>query len=506
MKIPFLRRREQSPESLVTRRQTRGAASGWDGLGIGGDNTENDAPSPVVTAFSIIKLLSGVEGTLPRSVHAREDLKRVPVMTPETEFLWGRPNRDWRTAPKAWWITVFAHLEGWGNAYLWRRKIGSRTVGLEFIHPSRVTPSLESGTEIGTRKRKVFKIKRGTGKPDEMASEDDIVHIFGVSFDGISGVAPVRAGLGSHDHAQLLEFWGRNFLLRGGRPAGMVSTDERLTDEDYEEWQDTWQEQASGVNNVGRTILMDRGATYTQLSIPPEEAQYLETRQYTREEILGIYAPGLPHHLVGWRSNTSNFGTGLEAQGRHLAAFVLMQRLELVADAIAIELLPPELELEFRLDRLMKADPKVLAEVYLKMRNTATVSREDWRSAMGLPPMDIDDDILVPNNGKLMTLDGEVQFADAMAPEPQPEPSVEPPDDELDVEPEVGGILAEGRCRNAGCSSREGGRPGRLLAQNVGQADVLCPSCRTVTHFRASETPRDAVDMAEAVLAKMARR
>ena len=506
MKIPFLRRREQSPESLVTRRQTRGAASGWDGLGIGGDNTENDAPSPVVTAFSIIKLLSGVEGTLPRSVHAREDLKRVPVRTPETEFLWGRPNRDWRTAPKAWWMTVFAHLEGWGNAYLWRRKIGSRTVGLEFIHPSRVTPSLESGTEIGTRKRKVFKIKRGTGKPDEMASEDDIVHIFGVSFDGISGVAPVRAGLGSHDHAQLLEFWGRNFLLRGGRPAGMVSTDERLTDEDYEEWQDTWQEQASGVNNVGRTILMDRGATYTQLSIPPEEAQYLETRQYTREEILGIYAPGLPHHLVGWRSNTSNFGTGLEAQGRHLAAFVLMQRLELVADAIAIELLPPELELEFRLDRLMKSDPKILSETFLKMRNASVATREDWRSAMGLPPLDgIDDDILVPNNGKLVTLSGEVQFADAMTPEPQPEPSEEPPDDELDVEPEVG-ALSEGRCTNAECPSRRGGRPGRILATDlVGQSvKVRCPSCRQIIRVSASYAPRDSVDLADQAMDRLA--
>ena len=460
------------------------------GSGVIGDRG-NDAPSPVITAFSIIKLLSGVEGTLPRSIHERDDLARRPVRTPETEYLWGRPNSDWRTAPKAWWMTVFAYVEGWGNAYLWRRRVGSRTIGLEFIHPSRVTPVLNDAGE------KVFEVYRAGSPTPSTHTADEILHVFGVSFDGVTGVKPVRAGLATHEHALLLDAWGREFLLNGGRYSGMVSTQEALDDEDYDEWADSWERQHSGPRNVGKTILMDRGAQYHQLSIPPEEAQYLESRQFTREEVLGIYAPGLPHHLVGWRSNTSNFGTGLEAQGRHLAAFVLLQRLELVADSIGLELLPPELELEFRLDRLMRADPKVMAEVYLKMRQGAAASREDWRSAVGLPPIEgLADDLTYQRNMQVVDLGGEVRFEESDSQESAP------PDDEIPPN----ATLADVRCGNSACRSRAGGKPGRLLVRAAGEVEAMCPTCGTLTRVGRGRRVRDAADYGDAVMAALAPR
>ena len=469
---------------------------GSDGLGVDplegvlAGRNQNDAPSPVVTAFSIIKLLSGVQGTLPRSVHERDDLARRPVRSSETDFLWSRPNSDWRTSPKSWWVSVFAHLEGWGNVYIWMRRVGSTVIGIEFIHPSRVTAKLNATGQ------KVFEIRQYGNAPPVTATSDELLHVFGVSFDGVSGVKPVRAGLASHEQAQLLDRWGRNFLRNGGRYSGMVSTDQHLTDDDYDEWGDAWEKQNSGPSAVGKTILMDRGATYHQFTIPPEEAQYIESRQYTREEVLGVYAPGLPHHLVGWRSNTSNFGTGLEAQGRHLAAFVLMQRLDLIADAIGLELLPPELELEFRLDRLLKADPKVMADVYLKMRNGGAASREDWRAAVGLPPIEgVPDDLTYQKNMTVVDLGGDVQFAEAEA--------------AADEEPfglPAAAVLVEGRCTNDACDSRREGRAGRLLARRVGQAEILCPTCGVVTEFGGSRTLRDSRDLSDAIVDQLSAR
>ena len=82
-------------------------------------------------------------------------------------------------------------------------------------------------------------------------------------------------------------------------------------------------------------MLQAAAPSSNAITIPPEEAQYLQSRQFSREEVLGFYAPGLPHHLLGWKSNTSNYGTGVEAQARHLVQHVLLNRMSLVSSAIS---------------------------------------------------------------------------------------------------------------------------------------------------------------------------
>ena len=467
---------------------TGGMPPGSDGLGVDltGNGGHNAPPSAVASAFAIIKLLSGVEGTLPRTVQERDDLARRPVRAPEYEMLWGRPNTDWDTAASAFWVSVFAHLEGWNNSYLWKRRVGTRVIGLELMHPSEIAPSRN---EAG---RKEYRLR---GELDKVYGTEDILHIHGLSFDGVSGVSPVRASVESHEHAILLDRFGRQFLRNGARPSGVMSVDERLDEADYEEWEDAWSKQNSGSGNAGRTILIGYGAKYQSLSVPPEEAQYLQSRQFTREEILGIYAPGLPHHLIGWKSNTSNFGTGVEAQARHLAAFVLVNRLDLVADALSLALLPPELEIEFRLERLLRSDPKVLAEVYHKMRMTGTASREDWRMAQGLAPMeDMPDDIIYGQSMKIVALGGEELLYEPEQEEPDP----------ADFGNEAL-MLAYGHCSNHGCESRADGRPGRLMARRVGEQHAVCDVCGEITWFLAGETPRDTSDVKDATAERVAR-
>lgn len=472
-------------------------APGIDGLGVEpidlSPTSENDAPSPVAASFAIIKLLAGVQGTLPRLIHERDDVGRRPVRTPETSYLWSTPNSDWKTGSLSFWVPVFAHLEGWNNAFIWPRRVGrgGRIVGIDFIHPGRVWPDVNSDGD------KIFKVyQRGQPQP-AVVTTDELLHIFGLSFDGISGVRPVRASVATHEHAMLLDRWGRNFLRRGGRYSGMVSTDQQLNDDDLTEWEDLWERQNSGAAAVGKTILMDRGATYQQMTIPPEEAQYLETRQYSREEVLGVYAPGLPHHLVGWKSNTSNFGTGIEAQGVHLHRYVLSQRLRLIADAVSEMLLPPDLVLEFDVGELLKADMKVQSEVLLKERQAGVLSAEQWREKRGYEPRAIDDDYTYQKNMTVVSASGDegIKFEPDQAEQQRPSPGL----------PGGGAVLAEGRCGNSLCESRKGGRPGRLLARRVAAADVPCPTCGEVTSFSASETLRDERDLAAAISEQLAR-
>ena len=454
------------------RRAASTGPPGPDGLGVGDLlNAQGAPPSAVATAFAIIKFLSAAQGGLPRQLHARDDRRRKPLHPEEYRFLWRSPNAEWRTGANVWWQQLFGHFEGWANVYLWRSEVGGRTEGLYLLHPARVLPLLE-----GHEKRFIL-----DGNKERKYTPDEILHIPGLTFDGVRGIPPVEAGLAAHKMAIMQHRWESSFLRRGPSAAVVVSTSAEDYDaEAAQEFYDLWDLRHSGVDKAGGAILVAGGTDVSTLTIPPADARMLEAKQYTREEVLGFYAPGLPHHLLGWRSNTSNFGTGVEAQARHLVQFVLMNRLALVADAISLELLPPDLEMEFRTTHLLRGDRKTQAEVLGRMRDRGVLSAEEWREELGLPPREIEDDYLIPLNfTRFSATTGEPMLIEK--PKLQSDPGFP--------------VAAGQRCQNASCSSRRNGHGGRLLVQQIGEAVGACDYCGELTALTDQQVVRDATDL-----------
>ena len=474
-----------------------GGEPGLDGLGVGAfaQSRESQPPSSLSTAFAVIKVLAATQGSLPRRIHERDDLSRKVVRDRAHRFLWGAPNAEWRTASVAWWWTAFAHLEGWANVYMWRDRFNADTVGLSLIHPSRVMVMRVKG-------KKLFVID---GNRERVYTADDILHIPGLSFDGVRGIPPVQAGIMAHDMALQLERFGRTFLRKGSAPSGVVTSTAELSPASVKEFYQRWDDMHSGSDNVGSVVLVQGGSGFERITIPPEEAQYLQSRAFSREEVLGYYAPSMPHHLLGWKSNTSNFGTGIEAQGQHLVRYVLLNRLTLVEDAISQELLPPELVIEFDVSALLRGDAKTQAEVFSKMRQGGAVSAEEWRAAASYPPREFGDDFMYPlNNTRIDAATGD-PWGDDDEPEPPPAPPpmMFPQPQPTEDEEETAALVLEARCENESCPSRAGGKLGQMLAQNVGRAEIMCPQCHHLTRIRAGRTLRDGQDLAEAVAARL---
>ena len=501
----WLRRQFAGPppprEGFTTTGMMGGDAVGIDGLGVGTPSMggESAPPSGLPTAFATIKVLSGLMGTLPRKIHERSAAAMTPLEPPELQYLWGRPSRDVQV-PKAWWSTVFAHLDGWANVVTWKRTLGSHIIGLAGIHPSRVQYVVEND-------RKYFILD---GNRDRKYTTDDILHIPGLSFDGIKGIPPVQAGASTHALASLQAMWSRNFLRQGAGVTGIVNLEGDPADDAVDQFYEDWETRHAGAANVGSVVVLSGAGKFERVTVPPEEAQLLESRMFSREEVLGFYAPGLPHHLLGWRSNTSNFGTGIEAQGRHLVQHVLINRLELIEDAIYHELLPPDLEFTFDVSRLLRGDLKTQAEIATKMRQAVTLTADQWLAQVGLPGRGIEDDYLVPKNMERISAATGEPLEEAQEPPPMAPPNMPPalpdPDEAADQAARASTLLLEARCQNDDCPSRRGGRPGKLLAQNVGAADLQCPDCKQTTRIARGQVLRDGADVAEAVAQRLNRR
>ena len=479
---------------------TMGGAPGIDGLGVGGGG--KGMPSDISTVYSIIKAMSGMMGTLPRAVVNREGRGRQEDRRPELRHLWGRPNLD--RSPMGhgvpFWTGAFASCVGWSNGYAWQDRVMPprgdperdwRAVrNLYYLPPWHVTPHASGDGDayytLGI-------------DMDHHYHEGEILHFMSPPApNGLRGLTPVEVSRGAHLLAADLERSGVSMLRHGSLLSGVVGVDDDVTKELYDEFQKDWQENYAGSSRTGKVALLGRGAKFTPVSIPPADAQYLEGRTYQREELLGMYAAGWPHHLLSWPSNTSNFGTGIEAQGRHLVQFVLVNRLRIVEAMVDDMLLPPDLSFKFNVDGLQRGDQKSRADTFHKMRLDGTMSADEWREMEDMAARSIPDDFLSPKNTeRIDAISGEALGVPAKGgalppPAPPNAPGVPGP-------VPAGELATAQNCVSASCV-------GGVVMTSRGESTGWCHKCGTLYPLQNGHSVRDTSDLVEAFLDEVQRR
>ena len=458
------------------------------------DTVQSKPPAPIATVAAIISIISQTCGQLPRRIYEDGVVSRAPIPNQREKYphLIGRPNGKDAMSGNTFWEAVFASVEGWGNAYVWIDRIGKgdRGVqGLYFLMPQRVKPFRDGNTVS----------YRLDDDQNKSYRSDEILHIAKNMYDGVRGMTPIRAGNLSHDLSESAERMGLAFMKRGATVGGIVSSPEKLNQEESDEFYDNFDKFHAGGLNAGAVMLLDGNMKYEKIGIPMNEAQFLETRQFEREEILAWYAPGMPHHLLGWKSSASNWGTGVEAQSIAFVKYVLLSRLRRVEELVSELFLPPELEFEFTVDELMRGDSKVRSEVYNRMRGSGVLSADEWRALEHMAPRGIDDDYWQPLNYDRISKDSGDVLVDSNTPEPiAPEP--------IDPGMAAEHIVGELRCGNQECPSRADGRKGALLGRNVGAAEIMCNQCSQVTKIKPGEALRDHQDLSEALDVELTRR
>ena len=110
---------------------------------------------------------------------------------------------------------------------------------------------------------------------------DKMLHVRGLSLDGIMGVSPIRYGRDAIGLAMATERHGARMFKNGARPGGVLKHPAKLSDEALEHLKLSW-EAAHGGENTGGTAILEEGMSYDNISMTNEDAQYLDTRQFQR--------------------------------------------------------------------------------------------------------------------------------------------------------------------------------------------------------------------------------
>lgn len=192
----------------------------------------------------------------------------------------------------------------------------------------------------------------------------NIIHIPLLRLPGeLRGLAPLETERQTFSSAIAAEEYGARFLGNGttlggviGMPAGV-----EITEDQAKELVDKFEMRYSGSKNSHRPGLLTGGATWTPLSVTPEQAQFLQTRQYDDERIFRIFR--VPPALAGMvregaTSNASSVSQALAFEKHTIRPFVT-----LIEEGYRT-LVPPGHYLKFNTKGLLRGDPKTQAEIY----------------------------------------------------------------------------------------------------------------------------------------------
>lgn len=262
----------------------------------------------------------------------------------------------------------------WGNGYAfidWGPDGEPR--GLYPLHPAKVSVRRNPIT-----KKIIYETPGPEGK-NIILSSDQVLHLVGFSLDGLLGVSVIGLARESIGLGQAAEEYGSRFFSNGAKPLGVLEHPGELGEEAIKHLRSSWDEMHKGLENSHKVAILEEGMQYKQIGIPPEDAQFLETRKFQLEEIARLYR--VPQHMVGIMDKATF--SNIEHQDIGFAKHTIRPWAVRWEQTLNWKLLTPEERKqyysEFNIDGLMRGDLKSRYEAYQIGRQNGFLNGSDIR-------------------------------------------------------------------------------------------------------------------------------
>lgn len=312
-----------------------------------------------------------------------------------------KPN-SWQT-PMEFRSQLTAHMLLRGNAYAWinwavevGRDAKPRDVAQELIpmHPDRV--SVETGwNQRVPRVQYFFHSDRGD---KVLIPSDEILHLRGLSSDGVMARSVLSDAADAIGCALSTQRYAAALFENDATPGIAISHPKRLAPEVAKKLKENWDDLYKGPRNARGTAVLEEGMTISRISMTAEDAQFLETRQFQRSEIAGLFR--VPPHLIGDVDRSTSWGTGIEQQQIAFLVYTIRPWLVRWEQAIhrAIVIREGDYFVEHLVDGLMRGDIKSRYAAYATGRQWGWLSANDIRGFENQNPIEGGDVYVTPLN------------------------------------------------------------------------------------------------------------
>lgn len=360
--------------------------------------------------YACVRILAEAVASLPLHVYEYQDDggKKLVHDHPLYYLLHDEPNPEMTSF--VFRETLMSHLLIWGNAYAQIIRDGAgRVLGLYPLLPDKMEVQRDDKGNIyyvysrNSDENPTFK-EYGNIK----LKAEDVLHIPGLGFDGLIGYSPIAMAKNAVGMTLACEEYGASFFANGANPGGVLEHPGVL--KDPSKVRESWNSVYRGVNNAHKIAVLEEGMKYQQIGIPPEEAQFLETRKFQINEIARLYR--IPPHMVG-DLDKSSF-SNIEQQSLEFVKYTLDPWVIRWEQSLQRSLLLPgekgKYFIKLNVDGLLRGD-------YQSRMNGYEVGRQNgWFSANDIREMENMNPIPDEEGGNLYLINGAMtKLADAGA-------------------------------------------------------------------------------------------
>jgi len=350
--------------------------------------------------YACVRILAETIAGLPLHVYQyrSDDSKERFPQHPLYSLLHNEPNPEMTSF--VFRETLMSHLLLWGNAYAQIVRNGrGQPVALYPLLPNKMDVSRAPNGELrytyyldvdesGLRPRGGYVTLR----------KDEVLHIPGLGFDGLIGYSPIAMAKNAIGMALATEEYGASFFANGANPGGVLEHPGVI--KDVQRVKDSWNAAYQGSGNAHRVAVLEEGMKFQAIGIPPEQAQFLETRKFQINEIARIFR--VPPHMVGDLEKSSY--SNIEQQSLEFVKFTLDPWVVRWEQSLCQALLLPseksDVFIRFNLDGLLRGD------YASRMTGYATGRQNGWLSANDIRELEDMNRIPASEGGDLFLVNG----------------------------------------------------------------------------------------------------
>jgi len=382
---PFERRSLENPNVPISAYQLSDIFGG--GPTRAGVQVNEKTALTYMAVYTCVKVIAESLGTLPLKVYRRVDSDRSEVVNdrPESYMLGIEANEEQSAAVFKETLQAWQCL--WGNGYARILKAGRSSVQAIPLRSDRVHPERQAG-------RLVYRLE-GDG-PGQTFDKDEIIHLPGLSMNGVSGLSPVGIAREAIATGKAQEIFTAAFYGNGTNIGGALTHPGKLKPEGRAGVLARWNAANQGVANAHRVAVLDEGVKFEAIGMRLVDAQFLESRNFQGLEICRLYRVP-PHMAMNLERSTNN---NIEQQAIEFVMYCLSPWLNKWEQEVSRKLFGAGSEyfVGFDLTKLLMADMPAQQAFFAAGRQWGYLSVNDVRKRLGLNPVEGGDIYLSPQN------------------------------------------------------------------------------------------------------------
>ena len=340
-------------------------------LGLGGGMSDagpyvsQEQALKVGAVWSCVRVISTAVSALPVHVMSQDagGSKEKALRHPLYQTIHAAPNRVMTTSQ--WLQSAIAHLQLWGNSFTYIDRQGASVLGLWPMRPDRVKILIDADGTVS--------YERMTARGAQPLSADQVLHLRHFTLDGITGLSTIEYHRNTIGLGMAADQYAGAMFRNGGRVPAVLRFPGVLKQDQVDRLRDSWEKVHGGAGNSHKIAIIESGGEYQAIGLPPEDAQYVSTKNITVEDIARIF--GVPPHLIG-RLDKPTYAS-VEQQSLEFLQYTILPLVRSIEQSIDKTLLRAPYYCRFNLAGFLRTDLKSQMEAFGTARQWGIYSIND---------------------------------------------------------------------------------------------------------------------------------